>query len=307
MVDEARKTAFQVLTQAEKGRRINDVLHQTLNGATLTAQERRFITELVMGTTRMQGRLDADLAACYRGRYTHMEKGVKRLLRLGAYQLRYMDSVPPHAALSTTVELARAVKLARAVGLINGVLRKLSHQSSGEAPPADAPVEELAVAYSHPRWLVERWLDRWSRDKTIALMEWNNRPPTVWLRQRKDETSRQHLADLATARDIILRPHPVLPEYVTATPSPAPLLEPQVISAGLFIVQDPSSGAVIEAVDPHPGEVIVDLCAGPGGKTAALADAVGPGGRILAYEIDHHRVVQINSTLSRLGLENEDL
>ncbi|MFB0515805.1 MAG: 16S rRNA (cytosine(967)-C(5))-methyltransferase RsmB [Candidatus Neomarinimicrobiota bacterium] len=307
MIDEARKTAFQVLVQAEQGGRINDVLHNALAGTTLTNQERRFITELVLGTTRMQGRLDSDLAACYRGRYAHMEKDVRQLLRLGAYQLRYMDSVPPHAALSTTVELARAVNLTRAAGLINGVLRELTRQPPITTPPMDASVGELALAYSHPKWLVERWLDRWGREKTIALMEWNNRRPAVWFRQRKDEAQQKRLADLAAAKKISLQRHPILEESLTAVPSPAPLLEPEVLNEGLFIVQDPSSGAVVRAVDPQPGEVIIDLCAGPGGKTAALADCVGPEGRILAYEIDPDRVRQINSTLNRLRLENVDL
>lgn len=307
MIDKARKTSFQVLAQAEKRGRINDVLHEALDSAPLSSQERRFVTELVLGATRMQGRLDADLAACYRGRYAHMEKGVKQLLRLGAYQLRYMDSVPPHAALSTTVELARAVNLTRAAGLINGVLRELSRQAQAPEPSAEASVEELAAAFSHPDWLVVRWLERWGQERTVALMEWNNRPPTVWFRPRQDETSRTRLADLATEKGISLQPHPILPDYLTATPSPAPLLDPEVLNEGLFIIQDPSSGAVVEAVDPRPGEVIIDLCAGPGGKTAALADSVGPEGRILAYEINHRRVDQVNSTLNRLGLENVDL
>ncbi len=307
MVDESRKAAFQVLTKAEEGGRINEALDQTLGSVTLTDQERRFTTELVKGTTRMRRRLDADLAACYRGRYAHMERSVKRLLRLGAYQLHYMDSVPPHAALSTTVELARAVNLTRAAGLVNGVLRELSRQSPPDMPPAEASAGELATAFSHPTWLVERWLDRWGRDRTIALVEWNNRRPTIWFRQRREKAARQRLAEIAAAGDISLQVHPVMADYVSASPSPALLLKPLVMEEGLFIVQDPSSGAVVEAVDPRPGEVIVDLCAGPGGKTAVMAECVAPGGRVLAFEIDHGRASLINSTLNRLGLANVDI
>ncbi|UCH63076.1 MAG: 16S rRNA (cytosine(967)-C(5))-methyltransferase RsmB [Fidelibacterota bacterium] len=307
VVDEPRKAAFQVLTKAEEGGRINDVLDQTLSSVTFTDQERRFTTELVMGTTRMRGRLDADLDACYRGRYAHIERGVKQLLRLGAYQLRYMDSVPPHAALSTTVELTRAVNLTRAAGLVNGVLRELSRQSPPDVLPAEVSTGELATAFSHPTWLVERWLDRWGRDRTIALMEWNNRRPTIWFRQRRGKAARQRLAEITAAKNISFQPHPVMADYVSAAPSPGPLLKPQVVKEGLFIVQDPSSGAVVEAVDPRPGEVIVDLCAGPGGKTAALAECVVPKGRILAFEINHDRVDLINSTLNRLGLDNVDI
>lgn len=307
MIDEPRKTAFQVLAGAEGSTRINEALAATLEGITFNDRDRRFTTELIMGTTRMRGRLDAELAACYRGRYTHLERGVKWLLRLGAYQLRYMDSVPPHAALNTTVELARVVSLSRAEKLVNGILREFSRRSQSEMPSSGDSTDDLATAFSHPAWLVERWLDRWGRDRTIALMEWNNRRPTIWLRQSRDQAARERLADIAANEGLALQPHPEMADYISVSPSPAALLKPTVIEQGLFIVQDPSSGAVVQAVDAQPGEVIVDLCAGPGGKTAALAERAGPNGRILAFEIDHRRVELINDTINRLGLDNVDL
>ena len=307
MPDNPRKTAFKVLAGAEGSGRINDLLHRILERSSFTEQDRRFITELVMGATRMQARLDADLAACYRGRYAHLERGVKRLLRLGAYQLHYMDAVPSHAALSTTVALAREVNLARAAGLVNGVLRQLTRQPQRMDPAESDSVDDLAATFSHPVWLVERWLACYGHDLTVALMRWNNQRPTIWLRQRPDPQSQERLAKMAASMGVTLRPHPELPDYLAAGKSPATLLEAEVLGQGLFLVQDPSAGAVIEAVDPQPGATIIDLCAGPGGKTAALADKVGPEGRILTYEIDHHRVGMINDTTHRLGLENVDL
>ncbi len=307
MIDEPRKTAFQVLTSAQGRTRINEALTATLDDITFSDRDRRFTTELIMGTTRMRGRLDAELATCYQGRYKHLERRVKWLLRLGAYQLRYMDRVPPHAALNTTVELARAVSLSRAEKLVNGILREFNRRSQSETLSAEGSASELATAFSHPAWLVERWLDCWDRDRTIALMEWNNRRPTIWLRQRRDQATREHLVEIAADAGLSLQPHPQISDYVSALPSPAALLKPEIIERGLFTVQDPSSGAVIEAVDPQTGEIIVDLCAGPGGKTAALAERVGPNGRILAFEIDHRRVELINNTINRLGLDNVNL
>lgn len=300
-------TAYRVMSAADRGARIHEVLQRSLARTTHGERDRRFITDLVMGTTRMRARLDRDLAACYRGRYTGIEARVKRLLRLGAYQLLFMDRVPAHAALNTTVELARAVQRARAAGLVNGVLRQLSRQSVKESPPADASPQALAAAYSHPEWMVQRWLDVWGSERTRALMEWNNRRPTIWLRPRQDEAARDHLTEVATAEGIKLRPHTLMTDYVATSPSPAPLLAAEVINAGLFIVQDPSSGAVLQAVDPQPGEVIIDLCAGPGGKTVALAEGVGPEGRILAYEINPQRVELLRETVSRMGIENVDI
>jgi 16S rRNA (cytosine967-C5)-methyltransferase len=258
-----------------------------------------------MGTIRMRGRLDTELATCYNGRYTGLENAVKRLLRIGAYQLRFMDSVPPYAAIDTTVTLARGIRLVRAAGLVNAVLRDFSRR-----PPLEfslSSTEEIAAAYSHPEWLAERWLERWGQEKAITLMDWNNLEPTLWFRIRKEESHQQYFRDTIDELGLSSQSHPHLHDYVIVSPSPAPLLEPEHLARGSFIVQDPSSGAIIQAVDPQPGESIIDLCAGPGGKTALLADAVGREGCILAYEIDHQRVAMINDTVNRLDLNNVDI
>ncbi len=305
-VDPARQTAFGVLAAAHRGGKINDLLHSALAGSALSDRERRFTTELVLGATRMQARLDADLSGCYNGRFHRLEPQVRRLLRLGAYQLRYMDSVPARAALDTTVNLARANSLGRAAGLVNGVLRELSRRDP--TPPADlSGPEDLATAYSHPQWLVEKWLRQWGRERAVALMEWNNQSPTVWFRRRVDEKLQQQLAARAMDKGVRLHPHSLLPDYLAAEPSPAPLLSAEMLAGGSFIVQDPSAGAVVAAVDPQPGETIIDLCAGPGGKAAALADKVGSAGRVAACEIDPQRVALIRDTINRLGLKNVDL
>ena len=253
----------------------------------------------------MRARLDAELAVCYHGRYPKLQHAVKRLLRLGAYQLRYMDSVPPYAAIDTTVTLAQAVGAARAAGLVNAVLRDLS-----DRPPLEFSLsspENLAAAYSHPQWLVERWLERWGQESTVTLMEHNNLAPPLWFRIRNDADHQQNFRNSVKELGLSIQSHPLLLDYVLVEPSPAALLESEQLAAGSFIVQDPSSGAIAASVDPQPGDTVIDLCAGPGGKTALLADAVGPEGRILACEIDHHRVAMINDTINRLALNNVDI
>lgn len=253
----------------------------------------------------MRARLDAELAVCYHGRYPKLQHAVKRLLRLGAYQLRYMDSVPPYAAIDTTVTLAQAVGAARAAGLVNAVLRDLS-----DRPPLEFSLsspENLAAAYSHPQWLVERWLERWGQESTVTLMEHNNLAPPLWFRIRNNADHQQNFRNSVKELGLSIQSHPLLLDYVLVEPSPAALLESEQLAAGSFIVQDPSSGAIAASVDPQPGDTVIDLCAGPGGKTALLADAVGPEGRILACEIDHHRVAMINDTINRLALNNVDI
>ena len=307
MVDTARQLAWGVLAAADRGGRINDLLHSALDGSSLSSQERRFTTELVLGSTRMRARLDADLSACYKGRFGHLEQGVRQLLRMGAYQLIFMDSVPPHAALNTTVNLAHTINLGRAAGLVNGVLRALSRRKPQTPPAGLNDPSALATAYSHPQWLVDRWIHQWGLEQTLELLQWNNQSPTVWLRQRRDPDLHRQLATVAAEKGVSLQPHGILPEYVSVEPSPAALLTSEVLAGGTFIIQDPSSGMVAAAMDPQPGETILDLCAGPGGKTAALAEAVGPGGRVAACEIDPKRITMIKDTMNRLGLRNVDL
>lgn len=253
----------------------------------------------------MRRRLDTELAACYHGHYTDLEHAVKRLLRMGAYQLRFMNSVPPYAAIDTTVALARGVRLVRAAGLVNAVLRDLSQRPPLEFSLSSA--QEIAAAYSHPKWLVERWLEQWGKEKTIALVKRNNLAPTLWFRIRRAENHHNNFRDTVHKLGLSFQSHQYLHDYVMVKPSPASLLESEHLAQGSYIVQDPSSGAIIEAVDPQPGESIIDLCAGPGGKTALLADTVGPEGRILAFEIDHQRAAMINDTVNRLDLNNVDI
>ncbi len=194
--------------------------------------------------------------------------------------------------------------LKRAAGLINGVLRTLSRRPQPQAPPVYASAVELGAFYSHPPWLVEKWIEQWGTAKTLALLAWNNQRPTFWFRRRQPPDLRERLDQVILANDLDLHSHQDLPQHFTVHTGSSRLLSPDIMDAGLFIIQDPSSGGVVEAVGPEPGETIIDLCAGPGGKTAALADAVGPEGRILACEIDHERVLKINDTVNRLGLEN---
>lgn len=303
-VDPARDLAYRILAGARPSAPVADLLHAELQQSDLTEQQRRFVTELVLGSTRMQGRLDADLAEIYNGRYNHLERTVRQLLRMGAYQLAYMDAVPDRAAVHTTVELARALHLDRATGLINAVLRKVArhrpdHQAAGDSSP-----EALAKVYSHPVWLVEKWLQQWSRDDVVALMEWNNQRPEVWLRTGWGSAGISRLEALAGEQGLTLEPHSLLQQYVTPKPAAAPLLSEDIMGAGLFIVQDPSAGAVLNAIDAQPGETIIDLCAGPGGKGAAMAAAVGPAGEVHAYEIKPGRVRLMQDTINRLGIKN---
>src|SRR5690606_3495449 len=150
----------------------------------LGPRDHAWTQELVYGTLRLRGRVDHLLDAYVRGGIASLDPEVLDVLRLGVYQLQEMGSVPPYAAVSQSVELARAAGVGRASGLVNGVLQAVRRQDGRVRfpDPAEDPAGHLASWGSHPRWLVERWLDRWGAADAAALVEANNRRPELYLR-----------------------------------------------------------------------------------------------------------------------------
>jgi len=212
--------------------------------------------------------------------------GAHRILQLGLYQIFFLQT-PPHAAINETVALARKGQR----GFINGVLRTADRQS--RALRATLATQPLAVRYSHPDFLVNRWIDHFGQDTTERLLAWNNQPAPLYLRHRQPPSDPEE----------IVRRHPALaptehPNFYRATHLPTDLAV-----ASEFYVQDPSTLAVCEALDPRPGERLLDTCAAPGGKTAALHDlAQGGVEEIVATDSSPDRLALLAANIQRLGL-----
>lgn len=265
-------------------------------GRALDVRDRAWAQELVYGTLRLRGRLDALLDPLVRNGIVSLEPVVLDVLRLGAYQLFEMDSVPPYAAVSQSVELARAAGVGRAAGLVNGVLQALRR---GGARPAFAlatdPLEYLATWGSHPRWLLEGWLGRWGVEETAALVEANNRRPDLFIVPvglAPDEA----LARLAAA-GIAAETLPLFPGSLRIVP-PAGVAE--VLAAVPAIVQDPAATAVTRYAALPAGAQVLDLCAAPGGKALALS---GVTGYTAAADVSWSRLRRVRENATRLGLD----
>ncbi len=235
----------------------------------LDARDRRWLRELVYGMLRQRGTIDAILAERVRSGIARVEADLLDLLRLGVYQLLYMGSVPAYAAIAQTVELAKVRHGVGASKLANAVLRRVDRESEGLAPvlPPEA-VEALAIKYSHPAWLVRRWLSRWGTDATEALLSRNNDEAPVVLRPYG--IVREQLEAMLESAGVHVEDAPLVRDSIQVSGG-ITLTELGAFRQGLFFVQDPGSTLVTEFAAIPSGSVVADVSAAPGGKSLELS------------------------------------
>ena len=265
------------------------------------ARDRAFASHLAYDTLRWQGTLDWALGFHVRRPLGEVEPALRRVLRLGALQL-LRTSVPDRAAVATSVSLAResvpASRSTGAGGFVNGVLRSLARERE-RLPwpdPEQDPEEHLARTTAHPRWVVADLLERHSVARTAAILEADNASPGVTLRATGD---REALLEELAGRGVDARPG-ALPSSVRA-----PGADPRRLAAvaeGRAVVQDEASQQVGLAAGVRPGDRVLDLCAGPGGKTTHLAALAGPRGAVVAVELHPHRARLIEQAAHRVGV-----
>jgi len=311
-VDLPRRAAYDVLRAVdERGSYANLVLPGLLRERGIQGRDAAFATELTYGTLRAQGTLDAVLASCLDRPLQTVDPPVRDVLRLGAYQL-LRTRVPSHAAVSATVELARAVLSAGPVAFVNAVLRAVSGKDEAAwldalAPPlADDPLGALALRHAHPRWVVSAFRDALGGDldETARALAADDERPQVHLAARPGRIERNALASLSGGT-----PGPWSPYAVRLDGGDPGDLAP--IRDGRAGVQDEGSQLAALALlaapldDPAgPDREWLDLCAGPGGKAALLgAVAAQRGARLLAVEKAPHRARLVERATRDLPVE----
>lgn len=300
---EARAIAFKVLLEIEKGAYANLILDETLRKAkNIPPPDRGLITEIVYGTVKYRVRLDWLIEQMVK-RADKLAKGPRVLLRLSFYQLLFMDRIPPFAVTNEAVKLARKFFHRGVASLVNGVLRSyLREPERVTLPDAEkAPLEYLEVVYSHPRWMLERWLQRYGWENTVKLCEYNNAPSELWVRVNTLKCSPDELVEKLTLEGCLVERSTRVPEGLRLISAP-PLASLSSFQSGLFTIQDESSMLVAHVVNPQAHMEVLDVCAGPGGKTTHLAQLMENKGKILACDIHKHRIRLIEENANRLGI-----
>lgn len=268
----------------------------------LDARDRRWLRELVYSTLRRRAWIDAVLDERVRGGIGRLHGSVRDLLRLGVTQLLFMDSVPAYAAIAQTVEL---VKLRAGVGasrLANAVLRRVDRERDALSPaqPAD-PLDALALAHSHPRWLVARWVARWGADATARLLVANNTEAHTIL--RPSGAVREQLEAMLEAAGVTPFEPPLATDSL-GVPHGVAVTSLGVFQQGLCFVQDPAATMVARYADIPQGAVVLDLCAAPGGKAFELSKTAS---LVMACDVAASRLDRIRQSVERLELASRVL
>ena len=293
-ITQGRVAAAAILRAVSRGRRLDLAFSET--AAELPDRDRRWVQEASYGAVRLQGRLDHLLSLHLRSGLPSLSSLVLDLLRLGAYQLLYMDGVPPYAAISQTVDQVRGVAGEGGSRLANGVLRSLEREGGeiSRFPPLHSdPEAHLSTWGSHPSWMVRRWLRRWSPEEVLQLVEWNNAPAPLYLRPLNStlEEARALLSDQGWDSHAVAPGIPCL--RLDRGTNPA-----RILGAVPGIIQDPGAALVTVYADVPPEGLVGDLCAAPGGKTLAMAAG---GAYVLAADRSLTRLRLLKENLARIG------
>ncbi len=299
-----RMIAIRVVERVQRAGAYADLaLHHALVQSRLPAADRALATELVYGTLRWRGRLDYLIAKALDRDISKLEPLVTSALRVGAYQLFFSDRIPANAAVDEAVRCVRAMGLERATGLVNAVLRRLARDGDAiEFPSLETdPLDHLVHAGSLPLWLAKRWLEEFGAEEAAELAKTMNAPAPVTIRVNRTKTTRDAILPDLQKRFPDAKLCRYAPDGIILGRKGDAGQDPTFLS-GQISIQDEASQLVVHLLDPQPGERILDTCAAPGTKSAAIAERLAGEGHILALDRHPRRLQLVGRSLRRLEI-----
>jgi 16S rRNA (cytosine967-C5)-methyltransferase len=300
-----RQIAARILGQRRgNGPFVEDLLETALACAPLTSADRGLCQEIVYGVVRWQATLDWLVARKTGGR--EQKPALQNLLRLGLYQIFWLDRIPDHAAVHETVELAKQSGFGPQAGFVNAVLRGyLREADETKQLLAGLKISQPALGWSHPEWLVEKWRKQFGEVRTRLLLEWNNTPPKNFARVNALKTSAGKLVEKWRVENVeydFVRHDWIIENLAFELKSHPPLHSLASFRDGWFYIQDPSTLLAVCELGAQTGETVLDLCAAPGGKTTFIAQLMNDVGHIVAQDVSEGRLKLIRENCLRLGV-----
>ena len=305
MSADVRKTAWVILNTLDQGRRTLDVLMNTYVGdeSEISRRDRALLQTLVFGVLRWRGRLDFIISRFSNTRFNKIDPKVLNILRLALFQIIYLDRIPVSAAVTTAVDLAKSSGARWVVGYVNALLRKASREYPKMSFPdvgKDAAAA-LSVNKSFPRWIVDRWMNRYGLEYTAILCDAANSIPPLTVRTNTLKTSPGKLLK-SLAEESGQATHTVFSPLGIALVNPRSSIPGlTAFEGGWFQVQDEAAQLVSFLLDPQPGEKILDACAGLGGKTGHIAQLMNNEGAVTALDNDERKLGRLEDEMQRLG------
>jgi 16S rRNA (cytosine967-C5)-methyltransferase len=303
----ARTLAYQLLLHADRNLSHPDRLIRTMleRHPHWDDRERALFTELVYGVLRWQGRLDWHIDQLSSTKSHKILPAIRVLLRLGLYQILFLDRIPHHAAVNEAVKLARATQPAHLAGFVNGILRtaiRLDNAWNWPSPESQ-PAEYLAVTMAHPVWLVNRWVQELGLAETQSLCAANNRVAPMVLRINPLRADAEKVFNWCRDRGVRAEASPVLPGAIRLSGIRQDFGASEIHRQGWVQIQDEASQMVAQLVAPQPGERVLDLCSGFGAKATHLAVLMGNRGSIEAVDESAWKLEQLQQNAGRQGID----
>ncbi|MDP7049263.1 MAG: 16S rRNA (cytosine(967)-C(5))-methyltransferase RsmB [Verrucomicrobiota bacterium] len=299
----SRQIALQTLLRSQETQRaVERILARQFQSAALSSADTGLCRELVSGCVRWRRLLDWLIERATEGR--EQKPAVREILRLGLYQIFFLSRIPEHAIVDESVRLAKTERCLGQAGFINAMMRRfLRERGQITRDIANLQEDRPALGQSHPDWLFKKWEQRWGCEKTVRLMEWNNRPAPTCARVNPLLTDPGSLAKRWEDEGVEATPiycDWAKPDSLFRLRQHPPLESLGSFRDGLFYVQDPSTLLAVDLLNPQPGQAVLDLCAAPGGKTCQIAGRMNNEGQLSAIDISESRIELMRENCERM-------
>lgn len=284
---------------------LDKLLDIEIKNSGLTGPDKSLLFEIVHGVTRWLGRIDWILNGFYKGQFSKCIPNVKNAMRVALYQILFLDKVPEYAAVNEAVEFVKKLQGQKPADLTNAVLRNIirSKDAIRYPDPNEDIIAYFSAYYSHPSWMVKRWINRYGKDETEKLLISNNNKPLLTIRVNGLVSNYEEMNSLLNSVDLKFTNGKYLPEFIRLS-ALTNITDWEYFHKGYFTVQDESTGLPIKLLDVKSGMRVLDLCAAPGGKTAFIADIMQNSGEIIALDRFESRLKILQKNLNRLKVTN---
>ncbi len=301
-----RGLAIKILNRVDRtDAYLDKLLEIEIKNSELSSVDKALLFEIVHGVIRWLGRIDWILTDFYKGNFSKCIPNVKNAMRVALYQILFLDKIPEYAAVNEAVEFVKKLQGQKSADLTNGVLRNIIRTKDAIRYPD--PEEDIAgyysAYYSHPSWLVKRWLNRYGNEFTERLLIANNEKPTLTLRINNLVSNKEEFKELLDSVKLKFEEGKYIPDFIRLN-TLTNIADWEYFSKGYFSIQDESTGFPCTLLAPEPNQRVLDLCAAPGGKSGILAEMMQNSGELVTIDKFESRLSILRRNLERLHVKN---
>ena len=300
-----RQLAVKILNRYDRSDSyIDKLLNHELKQDNLIIKDKALLNEIVNGVIRWRGKIDWILTGFYHGDYQKCLNLVKNSMRIALYQMLFLNRIPIPAAIYESVEVVKRIQGEKTAAIVNGVLRNIARNVDNIRFPDRVEDETyyFAVLYSHPKWMVKRWIDRFGLDEAEKLMDYNNQRPYIPVRVVSTNSDVDSIKSIFETHKISFTESPYHPNTLLLVSPRYDISASEIFKDGKITIQDPSASLAARLSNAKPGDTVIDLCAAPGGKSFLIAEMMLNEGKVLAVDKHESKLRFIKDGAERLGL-----